>query len=325
LLKQYRRELDGMDSALMEQMAKRWLLVENGLASDIAALAFEFERRAAAGEVITQQMVWRAERYQILKSQLQEQVKTYNKTYAVDAIEAAQKQFFEVGIESAQAGIFASFDGVGMVPSFGRVNKSAVESMIGFAKDGTPLSKLLENDYPDAVDGLTQALVNGLARGLGPGQIAKNMSDGMGMGIDRALLIARTEAARAYRTASTEQYRESGVVTGFMRLVKKETACIACLLLDGERLEIESELDDHPRGKCMLIAIIPGANLPQWEHGKEWLLNQSAPRQQEIIGSARYQLWQDGQINLTDMVSKTHDPTWGSAPKIVPIMDLVSR
>ena len=250
VLKSYRVLLDGREDALMRDMGRHWLDIEHKLEAEIALLAREIADRAASGRVITEQVIWRAERYQIIKAQLEDEVRKYNRDYAVGAISRAQEQYALLGLDAARDAINASYGPMGAY--WNRINVGAVQSMIGFAGDGSPLEKLLRESYPDAVDGLIKALVNGIARGQNPSQTAVDMADGMGMGLDRSLLIARTETARAYRTASTEQYRQSGVVNGFRRLVKKETACMACLMLDGETFELAQELDDHPRGKAEL-------------------------------------------------------------------------
>jgi len=321
ILREYRARMDDMESVLMRDMARRWLVIEGGLDADISALAQEMARRTAAGETITKQMVWRAERYQIIKARLADEMKKYNLDYASGAISTAQRQYASLGINAAQDAITAMYPSP-LSAAFNRINVGAVESMIGFAGDGSPLRTLLVKDYGAAADGLLDALINGLGRGLGPAQIGRDMADGMGMGLDRALLIARTEAARAYRTASTQQYRDSGVVTGFMRLVKKATACSACLMLDGERFELEDELYDHPRGKCDVICVVEGVRPPTWERGQDWFAAQPPEEQQRILGLERYQLWKDGQIKLSDLARKTHNDVWGDSPRIATIEEL---
>lgn len=320
VLADYRAQMDGQEAALMENMARRWLLIEGGLDADIAALAQEMARRTAAGEVITQQMVWRAERYQIIKARLADEIKKYNQD-AVGIISSAQRQYATLGINAAQDAITAMYPSP-LSAAFNRINVGAVESMIGFAGDGSPLRTLLAKDYGEATDGLLNALINGLGRGLGPGQIGRDMADGMGMGLDRALLIARTEAARAQRTASTQQYRDSGITTGFMRLVKKSTACFGCLMLDGEIFELEEELSDHPRGKCMTLALIEGMPPPTWQKGQDWFLEQDEDAQKRILGPEKYQLWKDGQIKLTDLARKTHSDVWGDSPRVATLAEL---
>lgn len=322
VLREYRARMDDMESELMRDMARRWMVIEGGLDADVSALAQEMARRTAAGETITKQMVWRTERYQILKARLADEIKKYNLDYAVGAATNAQRQYATLGINAAQDAITAMYPSP-LSAAFNRINVRAVESMIGFAGDGSPLRTLLVKDYPEAVDGLLDALINGLGRGLGPAQIGRNMADGMGMGLDRSLLIARTEAARAYRTASTEQYRQSGVTTGFMRLVKKETACAACLFLDGERFSSEDELDDHPRGKCMVIPLVEGVGAPEWEKGQDWFNKLPPEQQKQLLGEGRYDLWQSGKVRLSDLVDKSYSDIWGDAPRVKTLKDLL--
>jgi SPP1 gp7 family putative phage head morphogenesis protein len=323
VLREYRAKLDGMELAMLEDMARRWLEIERRLDADIVALAYEMERRQKAGEVITQQMIWRAERYQILKAQLTEEIRKYNRDYAVPTVTEYQRRMATLGINAANDAIITSFQAGALARQWTKINVNAVQALIGFAGDGSPLYTMLKNDYPDAVDGIVNALVNGLARGLGPAQIASDMANGMSLGLDRAMLIARTETARAYRAASIEQYRQSGVVDGFMRLVKKETACMACLMLDGERFETADELDDHPRGKCVAVPIVAGAPMPTWQKGPQWFLLQTEEKQKAMMGVEKYNLWKDGKIDLKDLAQHSHSDVWGDAPRVATLKELL--
>lgn len=323
VLNEYRAALDARESALMETMAQRWLAVERGLESDMLALANEVEKRQAAGKTITEQLVWREERYKKLQSQLETELRKYNRD-AADLIAGAQGENAALGITAAQDAIQVSFAEMGaMGPMWNRINVNAVESMIGFAGDGSPLYSLLKESYPEAVDGLVNSLVNGIARGQGAAKTATDMANGMGMGLDRAMLIARTETARAYRTGSTLQYRESGVVSGFYRLVKKATACMACLMLDGEKFDTAEELSDHPRGKCTAVPQVMGVGKPRWENGVDYFKTLSPEEQAERMGSEKYARWQDGQFKLSDLAKIQHDPKWGDSPRVAAISELV--
>lgn len=320
VLREHRRTLDGMEASLMQDMGRRWLDIERRLDADIVALANEMARRAAQGETITPAMIHRAERYKILQRQIQSEVMRYNKDYAVSYISGAQERYAALGLQASQDAIVAMYPSP-LSAQFNRINVEAVRDMIGFAGDGSPLYKLLKEDYPVTTDGIVDALVNGLARGQNPTRTARDMVEAMGGGLDRALLIARTETLRAYRAASVEQYRQSGVVSGFKRLAARDEACLACLVLDGEIYELESEFDDHPNGRCTVVPIIAGIEEPQWQTGQEWFEAQSEERQREIMGNARFELWQNG-VPLDKFARRVHDDVWGDAPAIVNIRDL---
>ena len=320
VLRQFRTRMNALDETLMRDMGLRWLQIERALDREINSLVNEMLRRQAEGEVITQQMIWKSERYQILKSQMQAEIRKYNKDFAAEIIANTQARAALIGIDAAQGALTSSYPSP-ISAAFNKINLSAVESMIGFAGDGSPLRLLLAKDYPVAVDGLLNALITGLSSGQSSLQIAKAMNNGMGMGMDRAMLIARTETQRAYRMGSVEQYRQSGVVTGFMRLVQKSGACFACLMLDGEEFDVASELDDHPRGRCTAIPIVRGVPPPTWDKGPDWFLNQDEARQRAILGNTRFEMWKNG-TPLQSFGHKIHNPIWGASPAVVPIKDL---
>lgn len=324
MLREFREALGMAEDQLMLEMGRRWLEIEQRLEGDILALALEVERRKAAKETITQQMIWRSERYQKIKGQLQAEIRKYNQDYAIARIGKAQIQAGQLGLKAANDGIQAVFWDAGAVgPYWNRVNVEAVEAMAGLLSNGAPLRSLLVRDYPEALDGLVNSLMNGIARGLGPGAVAHEMVDGMGMGLDRAILIARTEMAKSYRMASTEQYRESGVVSGFRRLVSQETACIGCLMLDGETFDVESELDDHPAGKCIAVPIVKLVAPPQWTTGKEWFEGLDPEEQKARMGGERFELWKEGKFQLKDLARKSVSETWGECPRVATVEELV--
>lgn len=322
VLNNFRAMLDGREDSAMLEMARRYLPVQASVEADIQALALEMERRRLAGQLITEQMVWRDARFKKINEQLSQQIKTFN-GLALGQVETGQAENITLGIEAANEAISASYADAGAFgPAWNRINLNAVESMIGFAADGSPLSRLLREVYPTALDALTQALVTGMARGMSAAQVARAMIDGTGMGLERALLIARTEMARAYRTGSTKQYRESGVVDGFYRLVKKATACAACLMLDGQRFDTADELTDHPRGKCTAVPSVIGVGKPRWQQGRDWFQDQPPERQIEILGPQRYRMWKNGDIRLENIARMSHNSEWGDSPRLASMAEL---
>lgn len=319
-LREYHTALDARETVLMQQMAERWLNVERSLEAEIELLARDIAERQARGEAVTIQMIRKMGRYRVIEAQLQEQIAIYNKEYAVTAISYAQRNYALLGLDSAQQAITVSYGPLGRY--FERVNISAVENMIGFAGNGAPLNELLRLSYGDAVDGLTQALITGIGLGQGSGQIAAQMADGMGMGLERALLIARTETMRAYRTSSIEQYRQSGVVAGFKRLVNKATACLACLALDGESFAVADDFYDHPRGKCQCVPIVEGVGAPKWQTGQQWFMTLTPDEQQRLMGPKKYELYKSGKVKFSDFAKVQHNDTWGDSPRVATIKEL---
>lgn len=319
-LMNFREELDNKETAMMERMARQWLAVDQRLSGDMELLAEQLSRAKALGDPVTEQLVWKMERYQLLQGKVEFELNKYNREFGVPWISKYQDEYARMGILSAEKAIKLQ---IGQGAYFPVLSLDQVNTMIGFAGDGSPLYNLLKYDYPDAMDGMLKSLINGVARGLPINTVAKEMSAGFGMGLERATLIARTEILRTYRMANTKQYRESGVTNGFRRLVKKATACMACLLSDGQWFDNEQELSDHPRGKCIAVPIVQGVGAPNWELGPRWFKGLPEERQRELMGPETFAAWKAGKFDLMDLVSTRHSDIWGDSPQTTSLAKLL--
>jgi len=157
--------------------------------------------------------------------------------------EAQVKAAMAAGKPAAQA--FAA-------PAFTRLAPSAVEGMVGMMGDGTPLRQHLQGVYGDAARGMSKYLVRAVTQGLNPRETARQMRKGLGIGLDRALTIARTEQLRVYRESQRLTYQASGVVEGYQRIsAKSRRTCLGCLLADGQVYPLSVPFEDHVAGRCL--------------------------------------------------------------------------
>ncbi len=74
--------------------------------------------------------------------------------------------------------------------------------LMELASDGSPLRELFEALGERTGWGVREALETAVATGMGPRETARLVHQQFGMGLNRALTIARTEQIRAYREAS---------------------------------------------------------------------------------------------------------------------------
>ena len=305
----------------MRAMAAHWLDIERTLESQTELLAREVAAEKAASGSVSQAHLLRMERYQTLLAQTQRQTNAYAE-WADSTITAAQREYARLGLEQAFQAIGASYT-ASVGAYFNRLPVSAVETMAGLLGDGTPLSRLLAQSWPDAADGLTKALLRGTALGWNPNKTARAMREGMATGLDRALTIARTEQLRAYRESSRMQYDASGVVIGYRRLAARDTrTCIACLLTDGEWYETSETLRDHVAGRCGMIPVVRGAPKPIWQQGPAWFRQQDSETQQAIMGREYYRGWQRGEFRLEEMATIKRDSVWGDSVAVRPLREL---
>jgi len=73
------------------------------------------------------------------------------------------------------------------------------------------------------------------------------------------------------------------------------------------------------------MAQIEGISAPTWHKGQDWFLEQDEDAQKKILGAEKFQLWQDGQIKLSDLARKTHSDVWGSSPRVPSIKELIGE
>ncbi len=297
-------------------MAERYLRVETALTDSIAALAEHVAGLRAAGREPSLGMLYRLERWQSLERQILAELTSFN-GWAAERIASRQRALGRSGIEYARGTLQAS----GLAVPFDALPTAAVEAMVGLAGDGSPLSALLVKAYPDVHEAIADALVRGVAIGQNPAKVAAGMRDALGVGLDRAFLIARTEELRAFRTAAQDTYREAGVTQYRRMATLDEATCIGCLAADGEISDNDEVFDAHPACRCTMVPIV-GEELT-WRSSEDWFNAQDHETQVAIMGPGRLEAYESGAASWSDMFMRTDDATWGGAIVPTPLSDLV--
>jgi SPP1 gp7 family putative phage head morphogenesis protein len=322
----FKQGLVARDAAQMQEMARRWLGVERALEGQIAALAQEMASEREAGRAASRAALYRMERYQRLLGQAREEIARYA-DWAAEFVTDGQAELARMGVEQAGQAIQLSYwpqSSVGVY--FDRLPVEAVEAMAGIAGNGRPVGELLRlrmvrdasgQVLPGVWDGLTQSLIDGTALGWNPRKTARKMADDLAQGLQKALVIARTEQLRVYRMASLEQYRASGVVTGQKRLAAHDSrTCAACIADDGALYPLDAVISDHPNGRCTSVPVVKGMPEVSWLSGLDWFSQQDPQTQAEILGPGRFEAWEAGAFAFGDLVTRQSDATWGDS--IVP-------
>jgi SPP1 gp7 family putative phage head morphogenesis protein len=326
VLREFREALRLREAAQMTQMAQRYVQIEQRLAGQMELLAQDMAAKRAAGEVVSEGALYRMERYKALQGQVKDEIMRYNGQYAMPVIQGEQAYYGDMGIRGAWDALASQAGSSGITVTWNRLPTEAIQNMVGFAGDGTPLNRLLAKAYPDAINGMIKQLIDSTALGINPRQTARNMADGLGDGLDRVLTIARTEQLRVYRMASTEQYRESGIVKGFKRLAAHDArTCLACLMSDGEMFQVEQELSDHPNGRCTLVPVLNVGPQVQWENGQDWFKALPEERQQQMMGEQLFNGWKGHKFGLSDLRKTAHSDTWGDSPRVATFKELELR
>lgn len=318
-MRQWKAALLQGEQAQMREMATRWLGVEQRLHSQMDALALQMVNTHRDGGTVSQGTLFQEERYQELLSQLTDELDRYSE-YANRTISDRQRQLARLGIRQAAQAITTQ----GVRAGFARLPIEAVENLVGLSGNGSPLRNLLVASWPLSADAITQELINGVALGLNPRQVARNMARGMERSLDRMMVIARTEQLRVYRETNRQSYIASGVVTSYKRLATHDgSVCAACLMDESTEYELNEEMPEHPQGRCALVPMVAGVKQPTWKAGADWFVEQPDATQRAILGKGRFEAWQRGAFGLDELVSVKINAIWGDSLAVMPLRELV--
>lgn len=117
--------------------------------------------------------------------------------------------------------------------------------------DGKNFSDRVWQDKAKLLINMKKALADALVQGKSPWEIAKSMSDTMGVSRRNAYRLVRTETAHAQTYAQTERYKQYGFTKG--KFLASPNCCEHCHEHDGEIFtldELEKLLPVHPNCRC---------------------------------------------------------------------------
>lgn len=327
VMQAYRQRLFTQDADQMREMARRWLDVEHSLEARVLLLAQQVDEMRRSGKPVTRSRLYQLDHYRQLLAQAKAEVKDYSE-WSAKLITREQGRAAQTGINSARDTIRASYlDAHKAVAYFDILPVEAVDAMIGYAGDGTPLNRLLMKDYNETAIKLTQTLIDSTVMGRNPRDTARLMLDDMSENLNRALVTARSEQLRAYREASREQMIESKVVEGYIRRCALDDdsldTCMACIVLDGTEYPTDELMEVHPSDRCFMQPKIIGLKPLATTSGAAWFDKLPAESQRTMMGPGVYDAWKSGAFDLRDLASTYVHPEWGPSVRVTPLSKLV--
>lgn len=319
----HRANLIMRENTVRAEMARNYAEILKGLQADLLDVANTMAQRKAQGLEVTPGYLYREKRYQQLMAQAFTLFKRYEDS-AEPLVRAQVNALAKLATKHAQD--YLQMEESGIAGGFNRLPIIATRQIAAFVSDAisSPLRQLLQDAWPDAIDQTTNALVRGLALGYNPRKIAKEMAKGIEGGLQRSMLIARTEPMRAYREATLITWRETKRVRGFQRVATHDRrTCPACLFSDGEMYDIEDEMPEHPQGRCVFIPVMYSQLPHEWERGRAWFERQPSATQVSILGPGRYKAWKEGKFQLEDIPVRVSNPVWGDSLQARSLRDLL--
>lgn len=339
IIARYQADMRAIDREATGRLIESYRRVYDDIRAKVESLAGR-----ALGEgpeaVLTATQLRNLSEYKDMMATIQREMQRYG-AVVDDVVGAAQEKAVNSGAAAARQMILELFPEAArgsIVGVLQRMPREAVIALVGALREESPLASITLAGWGDkAAKQISEQLVKGLVTGIGSRktarEILKALDPALGMPLSKALTIARTETNRAFRSATRETYRRNPhVVKGWIwyaNIDGEPEPCLACLAMHGTKHDMDETLDDHPNGRCTMLAITPsfeelgieGVDEPDRtvETGEEWFNRQPEERQREMMGEQRYELWKQGNLDFEDMATTHHSDEWGDSIGVRPI------
>ena len=304
----YRRRALAREAKVARRLRGLYQLAEKQILRDIRVVVRKVEAAVAAGLPV--EAAWLANLES--SNELLARIRAHIVTFSVAAGESVAKA---TGVAAADGATHA----FGMARAaragsgFRRLNETQLADLVGAMEPGSPLYDLFR-DLGDRATSKARAILGEAAiLGQNPRVVAKRLSGSIrNLTETRALLIARTETMRSYRSATLRSYRaNSDVVTGWRwTSAKQSRTCPVCLAMDGTVHPLTEDFASHPACRCVASPITEYSDPPD-ETGEQWFARQSEEVQRAVLGPEKLALYKAGKITLGDLVVRTAHPRWG--------------
>jgi SPP1 gp7 family putative phage head morphogenesis protein len=339
-LARQRAGLRRIEDAHTRQVTRAYSAVNARLRQNLAALTRQIEQAQAAGVEVRPGWIYAQARYRQLISDLVEHTDAFLAS-AARIITAGQDAAVHAAVEDGRRLARAALGPapksvlVQVATSWDRLAAPALDYLIGRASDRGPLGSLLNEIAPLAREKVEHTLLYGVAAGKNPRAMAREVQAAAQITRTRALVIARTEIVGAHREAAAPVWRQTGVVQKWTwSCAKDRRTCAACWAMDGTEHDLGEPMGSHPQCRCAKVPKtlsweelgfrgIPDSR-PQLVTGPDAFERLPEADQLAILGRARLDAYNAGDITLADLVQHTHSPRWGYGIRVKPARSIAA-
>lgn len=320
---QFQRELALSQQAAQDQILASWARAYDGIRAEYQGLLDKIAQAHADGKPPSPSWLYQQERLANAEAVARQEMARFSREAQNATLSAEQAA---VGASARHHGALGqeALSQANLAATWVQPDPDTLRHLVGTLADGSPLAELFAGMGAEVAEQARDALIQGMVLGKGPAWMARQVAPALDMPRHRAVTIMRTETQRVYREAARETYQANAdVLQGWVWTASlTRRTCPACIAMHGTIHPVTETLDGHPRCRCAMVPRTPSwADLgvegvedarPPLESGKDWLEAQPASTQRAILGNAKWSAWKAGEIDLDDVVARTHSPDWGS-------------
>lgn len=348
-------------SAMVRAYVQSWKRIKTRL----AALQKDYDKSIASGEPVGLNWIYQNSRLADLQMLIGKELSHFT-GFAGTKITAAQKKVIAESLTFSRDEMILQLGPQYDVSDFLRVKSlptSSIEIMVGINQPDSPLKRLLDRINIESSQSASDALIEGMILGYNPRKIAPMIRDALGVQLNRALTISRTETMRAQRIATEQNYNaNSDIVKGWRWVAEVTGACPSCLAMHGREFPLTEKMSTHPNCRCAQSPITMswdeiGAQYgidfsgidnvgPSFDElakkynmsekqiaryqtnkmtGEQFFKTLSAEEQRNILGPAKWMAWNDGLFEFDQLSRKTYSVIWGEGRRVASLKDLLGE
>ena len=332
----------------------------------LAVLQKEYERAQSQGQDVGLGWLYQQQRLSSMQALVAKELAHFAK-YAEGSVSAQQARVIAESLQFSRdmtiLSLGAEYDGQGRF-AVKTLHKGAIEALIGATQQGSALDRLFRQIREDGAKAAEDALVQGIVLGYNPRKIAPLIRDALGVQLNRALTISRTEVMRAQRVATAENYKQNADVVKGWRWVAALTGntCPVCLSLHGSEHPVTEVQKGHICCCCTSVPITKSWEELSAEYGVDfsgvekagpsfadvakkygitpeqqrtyanrklsgeaYFRSLSAEEQRAILGPSKWLAWKDGKFGFDALSRKTYSAVWGEGVRQASLVELLGE
>lgn len=313
-----RRDILNREAATTRRLTDAYGRAYQRMQTQIAALE---EQLATAGE-LSRAKAANLATLRSLRNQVIDEVGRFA-VFAEQEISLGAATAIERGLEDALAlsqAYFTTQPSLDALSAAWRVLPAdQVETMIGFLGPDSPLHTSFVSQLGESVAArMEDALLDGIALGRGPRQIAAIVRRELGQGLTWSLNTVRTAQVWSYREATRASFiANSDIVDGWTWYAQLDNrVCMSCVAKHGSKHPVDEVLNDHHSGRCVALPNLPlakslGIKQPEIQPGEVWFTGLPQAQQRGLMGPAKFAAWRDGAFAFNQLSQPYDDPVYG--------------
>ena len=310
--------LDSFRRALLIQDYAAQAAIANALSDVVLRLQDAGEALQAEilalGDDVQPWQIERLERFRALEAQAIQEMADFGQSVN-SLLPVAQANAAAAGANAALQSVSAIAGQAVTAASFRSLSGPALRELAAATSAG-PLRALLDSFGPQASAILRQTLFEGLGQGQNARVVGRAIERTVGVGRQRAQVIARTEILRAGKSANLASFAaNSNLISGWTwHAFKGPRTCSACLVMDGTEFPTTvTFFPGHPQCRCVAKPVLRDYPTPREQTGREYLESLPEAEQRALLGNRKYEAWQRGDLDLDDMVTPRTSDAWGTS------------